>query len=147
MRAIIINKLLSLLKACIFSGLAVMCLAANAEGTPEYAAVPPVDDCHYAEHPLIREAVHYKKHRRVTHHHVHARRSRVHFVNGLSVYYPFSAPSYYDNTWPSEGCHCGESGYVVSSLSSEELGYSIMNYGPLYEAGVEAEPCDSGPEE
>jgi hypothetical protein len=145
MRAIIINKLLSLLKACIFSGLALMCLTANAEGTPEYAAVPAVDDCHYAKHPIIRKTVHQKA-RHVKHHHAHAHR-KPNFANDLSVYYPFSAPSYYDNMWPSEGCPCAESNYAVSALSSDEFAYNLITYNPLYENGVEAAPCDLNSEE
>jgi len=146
MRALIRNKLFSLLKVCIFSGLALQCLTAKADDTPEYAAVPSMDDCHYAEHPLIRETVPHKyrivkKYRQVTHHHYRSHHT-YHFANDLSVYYPFSSPSYDDNMWPSGGCRCGESGYVISSMSSDDVTYNIMDYGALYEGRAEAAPCD-----
>lgn len=132
--------------ACIFSGLAIMCLTANAEDTPEYASVPPVDDCHYAEHPMMREKVHNNKYRHITHRHTRVHH-KFHIANDLAVYFPFSSPSYYDSMWPSDGCHCEGNGYAISSLSSDELAYNIMYYSPLYEARSVAAPCDLGSEE
>ena len=145
MRAIIINKLISLLKVCIFSGLALMCLSAYADDTPEYAAVPLEDDCHYAKHPLIRKTVQ-QKYRHVTHHRIHAHH-KLNYVNDLSVAYPFSSPSYYDNMWPSENCHCEESNYAITGLSSDDLAYNLITYHPLYESGAEAAPCDLNSEQ
>ena len=151
MRTILTNKLLSLLKACIISGLALVWLTANAEETPEYAAVPS-EDCHNAEHVIIREPSLHKYRHVVTHHvtHHHALlHHRFRSPSGLVAYYPFSAPSYYDNMWPSDSCHCCMSGggceqneYAISSLSSDQLMYNLMYESPR-PTGPEGAPCDS----
>jgi hypothetical protein len=132
----------AIIKACIFIGLAVMCLTANAEDTPEYAAEPPVDDCHYAEHPTIRETVHYK-YRPVTHHkhHIHSRH-KFQFTNGLSVGFPFASPSFSDDMWPSDDCHCEQNRYFSLPTSSDDITNNLMYYGPLYENRAIAAPCD-----
>lgn len=144
MRAIIPNKPFSLLKVCIFSGLAVMWLTANAEEVEEFAGVPG-DECHY-ENPIVRETtVQYKYYRRATHHHLHVHHHRYRYryrsANGLVAYYPFSSPPY-DVGCCSCSCCGGESGYYMAPISSDEVTYSIMNGAPIFENGESEEECN-----